>query len=35
MSRLIDNMVADCKEQGIETKTPEELESLKNLWKGE
>lgn len=35
MSRLIDFVVADCKEQGIETKTPEELERLKSLWKGE
>jgi hypothetical protein len=25
MSRLIDLVVADCKEQGIETATPEEI----------
>lgn len=28
MARLIDNIVQDCKEQGIETKTPEELKRL-------
>lgn len=32
MSRLIDNIVQDCKAVGIETKTPEELERLKDLW---
>lgn len=32
MSRLIDNIVQDCKAVGIETKTPEELERLKSLW---
>lgn len=35
MSRLIDFVVEDCKEQGIETKTPDEIENLKSLWKGE
>lgn len=35
MSRLIDSVVEDCKEQGIETKTPDEIENLKSLWKGE
>lgn len=33
MSRLIDNIVQDCREQGIETMTPEELERLKESWK--
>lgn len=32
MSRLIDSVVTDCKEQGIETKTPAELASLIDLW---
>lgn len=32
MSRLIDLVVQECKEQGIETKTPEELAKLKELW---
>jgi hypothetical protein len=32
MSRLIDLMVEDCKEQGIETATPEELARLKTEW---
>lgn len=32
MSRLIDNIVQDCKEQGIETLTPYELEVLKTEW---
>lgn len=35
MARLIDNIVQDCKEQGIETMTPEELNRLKDLWGGE
>ena len=35
MSRLIDNIVQDCKEQGIETKTPAELDRLKSLWEAE
>lgn len=35
MSRLIDFVVEDCKEQCIETKTPDEIERLKSLWKGE
>ena len=33
MSRLIDGLVSDCHDQGIETMTPDELESLKALWK--
>lgn len=33
MSRLIDTIVTECKAQGIETMTPEELERLKEAWK--
>lgn len=33
MSRLIDNIVQDCKALGIETMTPYELEALKQEWK--
>lgn len=32
MSRLIDSVVVECKEQGIETMTPVELERLKEQW---
>lgn len=32
MSRLIDLVVNDCKEQGIETMTPEQLENMLNMW---
>lgn len=32
MSRLIDGVVQDCKVYGIETKTPEEIESLLKEW---
>ena len=32
MSRLIDNIVQDCKALGIETKSSEELESLLGEW---
>lgn len=32
MSRLIDLVVQDCKEQGIETMTPFELDALKERW---
>lgn len=35
MSRLIDRVVEDCKIQGIETKTPEEIANLLSLWKSE
>lgn len=35
MSRLIDAVVSECKEQGIETMTPDEIESLKQQWGGE
>ena len=34
MSRLIDELVEECKRQGIETLPPDELERLKCLWKG-
>lgn len=33
MSRLIDNLVQDCKELGIETLPPHELERLKEDWR--
>lgn len=32
MSRLIDLVVTDCKEQGIETLTPFELDAMKERW---
>lgn len=32
MSRLIDAVVADCKEQGIETATPNEIERMMQQW---
>lgn len=32
MSRLIDAVVSECKEQGIETATPEELARIKEEW---
>lgn len=32
MSRLIDNLIQDCKAVGIETKTKEEIESLLQTW---
>lgn len=34
MSRLIDSIVQDCREQGIETLTPRELSLLKDKWGG-
>ncbi len=34
MAKLIDGVVSECKEVGIETLPPDELESLKNLWEG-
>ena len=34
MSRLIDNVIKDCKDQGIETLPPDELDSLISCWKG-
>lgn len=33
MSVFIDNIIDECKSQGIETMTPEEIERLKKLWK--
>ena len=33
MARFIDGIVSDCKEQGIETMTPEEIERLKVNWR--
>jgi hypothetical protein len=33
MSLLIDNIVDDCKDMGIEVLTPYELEGMKNAWK--
>lgn len=32
MSRLINNIVEDCKEQGIDVRTPEEITNLISLW---
>ena len=32
MSQLIDLLVTDCKEQGIETATPEEIERMKQQY---
>ena len=32
MSRLIDNVVAECKEQGIPTETPDEIANMLSLW---
>lgn len=34
MSQLIDLLVTDCKEQGIETATPEEIERMKQQYGG-
>lgn len=34
MSVLIENIVDECKTQGIETLPPDELERMKNLWQG-
>lgn len=34
MSRLIDNIVQDCKAVGIETRTPDEIASLLSMWEG-
>lgn len=35
MSRLIDLIVQDCKEYGIETESPEELQRLVDAWGGD
>lgn len=32
MSRLIDNIIQDCKAQGIDTRTPEEVARMKEEW---
>lgn len=32
MSRLIDNVVQDCKALGIETRTPDEIANLLSMW---
>ena len=32
MSRLLDLIIQDCKEQGIQTETPNEIARLKSLW---
>lgn len=34
MSRLIDNIVQDCKAVGIETRTPNEIANLLSIWEG-
>ena len=33
MARLIDDIVTEAKELGIETATPEEIQKLKDRWK--
>lgn len=33
MSRVIDWLVAECQQQGIDTKTPDELANMLSLWK--
>jgi hypothetical protein len=35
MAKLIDGIVSECKELGIDTMTPTELAELKQSWKGE
>ena len=35
MGRLIDNIVQDCKALGIQTKTPDEIKNMLNLWETE
>lgn len=32
MSRLLDSVVEDCKEQGIQTETPDEIDKMVSLW---
>lgn len=32
MSRLINNIVEECKAQGIETKTPQQIDEMLSLW---
>lgn len=33
MSRLLDSIIEDCKEQGIQTATPNEIANMKSLWR--
>ena len=33
MSRLLDSVIEDCQEQGIQTATPDEIANMKSLWK--
>jgi len=35
MARLVDGAVYECQELGLETRTPEEIERMKSLWKKE
>jgi hypothetical protein len=35
MSRLINNIVQECQILGIETKTPDEIANMLNLWESE
>ncbi|AUO19900.1 hypothetical protein [Monoglobus pectinilyticus] len=35
MSRLLDSVIEDCREQGIQTITPDEISKLKSLWEAE
>lgn len=35
MSRLLDSVIEDCKEQGIQTETPEEIAKMISLWEAE
>lgn len=35
MSRLLDSVIEDCKEQGIQTLTPNEIARMKATWKAE
>jgi len=35
MSRLIENIVQDCRILGIQTKTPDEISNMLSLWKSE
>lgn len=32
MSRLLDSVIEDCQEQGIQTATPDEVANMKSLW---
>ena len=35
MSRLLDSVIEDCKEQGIQTLTPNEIARMKATWRAE